>query len=243
VTQTRHSYVRFYPSDWLAGVGFMPPMWEWVYLQVCLYNWDQGEPMPKGQVAMRLARNPNWEADLAGLVEAGKIMRDHGGKLSVPRALAEAKRAGRLRDSKVQAGKAGAEKTNAISAFNGTADGKPSANQNQNQNQTSPIGEDPPIPPAGDLLFQPPEAEWAEWVQHRIEIGHPMTKGAEAKQLKALEAYVAEGHSAVSVINYSIAMGYRGLFPRKDAQRGPNRTISNDGFFDASFARANDADS
>ena len=47
-TKTRHAYVRLYPSDWLAGVSYLPPTAEWVYLQICLFNWDKAESLRDG---------------------------------------------------------------------------------------------------------------------------------------------------------------------------------------------------
>jgi len=98
--QARHSYVQFYPSDWLGGMAFMPPMAEWLYLQICLYNWDKRETMPMAQAKLRLSRSPDWEADLAMLLDAGKVHRTNGGGLFVERAMVEAERAYELWERK-----------------------------------------------------------------------------------------------------------------------------------------------
>jgi hypothetical protein len=89
----RHSYVELYPSDWMAGTAYMPPLAEWLYLQVCLYNWDKREPVPPAQAALRFSRSPSWAADLEMLIDAGKVIKTAGGGLFVERAMVAANKA------------------------------------------------------------------------------------------------------------------------------------------------------
>ncbi len=236
----RHSYVEFYPSDWMAGTAYMPVAAEWLYLQICLYNWDKREPVPKAQAALRFSRSPSWEGDLAMLIDAGKVIRTEGGGLFVERALVAANKAYDLWERKSRGGRARKGAGNAGQSGGddkslGKSDGKShrsNQNQNQNQNQDSPNGESPPAPPpgdgddapAGDLIFSVPADAMKAWREHRVKIKHPMSKRAEELTVKALEKIWAEhGHDPADVIDQSIFKGWRGVFPLKDDDDGNRR--------------------
>lgn len=231
----RHSYIEFYPSDWTAGTSYMPPTVEWLYLQVCLYNWDKREPMPASQSAMRFSRSPSWEADLTMLIDAGKVVRTQGGGLFVERAMVSANKAYDLWERKSRGGRKrhaieNAEQFNEGGSTPDKTAGKSAgksgseslaSNQNQNQNQTPLNGESPPDPPAGDLLFQVSADAMRDFRDHRVKIGAPMTNRAEAMIVTALEKIHRErGHDPTSVLNQSIMLGWRGVFPLKDEQNG-----------------------
>lgn len=245
----RHSYVEFYPSDWMAGTAYMPVASEWLYLQICLYNWDKREPVPKAQAALRFSRSPTWEADLAMLIDAGKIIRTEGGGLFVERALVAANKAYDLWERKSRGGRAGkgtgkAGQSEGDDKSLGKTHGKShrsNQNQNQNQNQDSPNGESPPAPlggggddaPAGDLIFSVPADAMKAWRAHRTKIKHPMTARAEELIIGKLEAiWTQHGHDPGKVIDQSIVNGWRGVFPLKDegndSRRGQGRSSAPD---------------
>lgn len=260
-TNDRHSYVEFYPSDWLAGVGFMPPLAEWVYLQVCLYNWDKAEPMPAPEIPLRLARNPAWESDLAMLINAGKIVKTAGGGLFVSRALAQARKAYDLWEKKSRGGKNGKRgKSQDVSGDeNNTPANTHQSNENENENEIdrdkSPSmrahalaptrerareGDDNPDDGAnGDLVFSVPADVWKSFREHRDKLKAPMTKRAESLMLRKLERMWGQGHDPTEVIEQSIMRGWRDVFELKDDRNGrsrdngPRGQRSGNGFVDA----------
>lgn len=66
------------------------------------------------------------------------------------------------------------------------------------------------------------EQAWADWCQHRREIGKRLTKTTCERQAKTLAGH----HSPEAVINQSISNGWTGLFPEKvlpGAQQGQRR--------------------
>lgn len=68
-----------------------------------------------------------------------------------------------------------------------------------------------PLPP---LLDNPEFATaWADWRQHRREIGKPLKPTSEAKQLRKLESLGLP--RAVAAIEHSIAGGWQGIFEDK----------------------------
>jgi len=64
-----------------------------------------------------------------------------------------------------------------------------------------------------------PRAVWADWVADRRERRKPISSRAAEQQLARLAEYREQGHDPVKVIGHSIASGYQGLFPPKDAAR------------------------
>lgn len=230
----RHSYVEFYPSDWIAGTAYMPVAVEWLYLQICLYNWDKREPLPPAQASLRLSRSPSWQDDLTMLLDAGKVIKTAGGGLFVERALVAANKAYDLWEKKSRGGRARQASGNAgkdeqsSKTAGSTPDRTATANQNQNQNQTPPIGGDPPAPlggddggDAGDLVFSVPASAMKAFREHRTKLKHPMTKRAEELIVGKLEKIWTErGHDPAAVIDQSIVEGWRGVFPLKDEGNG-----------------------
>jgi hypothetical protein len=71
----RHSYVAFYPSDWLAGVARMSRKHRSVYFDVCCYNWDQNRPCPEAHLAVMLGDMKDWRVIVDELVAIGKLER------------------------------------------------------------------------------------------------------------------------------------------------------------------------
>lgn len=228
----RHSYVELYPSDWMAGTAYMPPMVEWLYLQVCLYNWDKREPVPPSQAALRFSRSPTWQADLDMLIDAGKVIKTAGGGLFVERAMVAANKAYDLWDRKSRGGKGRAAQREGQQSGSsaGSSAGKSAAanqNQNQSQNQIHPQGDEAGAP-GGDLLFSVPADSLKAFRDHRVKIKAPMTPRAEELMVGKLQAiHLQHGHDPTAVLEQSILNGWRGVFPLKgddDGRTGGHRT-------------------
>lgn len=146
MSHDRHSYIPFYPSDWIAGTARMTAMQELVYFRVCCHIWDKAAPVPENELPLLLGNIENWQDTLAQLVSAGKLNSTPNGYAN-GRAMAVAEKARETWQAKVDAGKAGADKRwkdkrkgNETKAkqFNSTPNSKsrvlPIENQNQNQN-------------------------------------------------------------------------------------------------------------
>lgn len=91
MAQGRHSYVSFYPSDWIAGTARMGAMQRLVYMEICIHNWDRAEPCPAAQLPLMFHDVGDWKVTVEALVAAGKLMSDDRGYWS-ERALAEAEK-------------------------------------------------------------------------------------------------------------------------------------------------------
>lgn len=110
VANGRHSYIRFYPSDWMAGVARLPRMHRSVYFDVCCYIWDTAKPCPPIEIMMMLSDVPDASTIIDNLIELGKLERLPDGSISNARALAEAEKAVASWQAQVGAGKATAER-------------------------------------------------------------------------------------------------------------------------------------
>ena len=104
----RHSYVQFYPSDWIAGTYRLPRVTRSIYFDICLFNWDRAQPCPPDEVAMMVADLADGAAQVETLIKIGKLIRDASGGIYSARALAEARRAFDLWEKKSKGGKNGA---------------------------------------------------------------------------------------------------------------------------------------
>lgn len=86
----RHSYIRFFPSDWIGGTARMPRLHKSVYFDICCYNWDHNKPCPAAELALMLGDLPNWRELVDDLVAANKLIRGDDGSVTNPRAMSEA---------------------------------------------------------------------------------------------------------------------------------------------------------
>jgi len=216
VAEDRPAYVAIFPSDWKGGTVSLTPLEEWVYLQVCLYNWDKGEGMPRKLQPAHLGRSATWAEEVDALVEIGKLTRTAGGSLMVPRALAEYRKASDALAKKVKAGRAGAKSRWNNNAQDGDAISPPDGGEN------------------GDMVFSVPPQAWADYREHRAKIKAPMSKAAERAIIKKLEAIKAEhGHDPLAVLEQSMRRGWRDVFPLKEDGNGANPRNSGRGLFDA----------
>ena len=88
--RTRHSYVRFFPSDWKSGTGRMPRLHRSVYHDICCEIWDFNAPLTPGALRLLLSDLPDWQQYVDDLVEGGKLIRLDDGSITNERASAEA---------------------------------------------------------------------------------------------------------------------------------------------------------
>lgn len=108
----RHSFVAFYPSDWLGGTARMTRMHRSIYFDICCYTWDKAEPCPASELPLMLGDIEGWGLMLEALIENGKLIRNPDGSVHNPKALEEGVKAFDLWSRKSQGGKRGADKTN-----------------------------------------------------------------------------------------------------------------------------------
>ena len=70
-----------------------------------------------------------------------------------------------------------------------------------------------------------PPALWADWVADRQERRRPISSRAAQQQLQRLAELRADGHDPGVVIANSIANGYHGLFPPREATHRPPKPV------------------
>jgi hypothetical protein len=149
MSRGRHSYIKFYPTDWMAGTARLTRLQRSVYFEICLYNWDKGTPMPRAEQQLAFADLPEAKAIIETLLQLDKIHRTKGGSLASDRAVIEARSSRDRWEIAHSSGKRGAEKRwgnrDLDSHPNGVPIGVPVANQNQNQNQSNKKKEKEPI--------------------------------------------------------------------------------------------------
>jgi hypothetical protein len=139
----RHSFVAFYPSDWLGGTARMTRMHKSIYFDVCCYIWDQNRPCPPAELPLMLGDLPDWRSYVEDLVAAGKLIRNDDGSLTNPKAAEEAEKAFSLWERKSAGGKRGAAKTNTPA---GSADGSPAGSGGGSSQKTAGSADAEPEP-------------------------------------------------------------------------------------------------
>lgn len=239
MTQDRHERppnVFFAASDWLGGCATLPPMAEWVYLQISLYNMDKGEPVPANRLSMILVRHGgDWQSDLDLLIEIGKIHKTDAGGIFVKRSLTEYNRAENALTKKRNAGKKGAQKRWNTKGKDSTAkenDGSANGNANEKacdtnasraeQSREKEISNDISNPQTPlDMLDTINPDMWQAFVEHRIKLKAPMTDKAATMIRNKLRKYQEElGHDPNAILEQSIMRGWKGVFELKDDYDG-----------------------
>ena len=109
MSHNRHSWVPFYPSDWIAGTARMNRMQKAVYFDICCYNWDKAEAVPESELTLMFGDIDGWQEILDQLIAANKLDRTPNG-IANGRAIAEAKASYETWTKKVEGGRAGAKK-------------------------------------------------------------------------------------------------------------------------------------
>lgn len=72
-----------------------------------------------------------------------------------------------------------------------------------------------------------PTDVWAQWVQHRIDIRHPLTVLAAKNQLRDLQKAMDNGHPPLHLISIAISSGWRGCVFEKHLIANPSASASN----------------
>jgi hypothetical protein len=242
--------VFFSASDWLGGCATLPPMAEWVYLQISAYCMDKGEAVPGARLPMILVRHGgNWQADLDLLVDIGKVIKTAGESYFVKRALIEYERAENAISKKRKAGKQGAQKRWNSEGFdssakksdgnaNGTANGDATENrclpnatrQEQSRADIDHLSDDTMGagargPDQGDMLDRIKSDVWLAFVEHRLKLKAPLTDRAAAMmRTKLIEIAEEHGHDPNRVLEQSILRGWKGVFPLKDDDTNGRRS-------------------
>lgn len=230
--------VFFSASDWLGGCATLPPMAEWVYLQISAYCMDKGEPVAASRLPMILVRHGgDWRADLDLLIDIGKVIKTAGDRYFVKRALIEYERAENAINKKRKAGKAGAQKRWENKDDDGTAIGNDgNANGDANENacdrnatrqeqsraeQSDPNGSHGGEPEQIDMLDRIKPDVWRDFAEHRIKLKKPMTdRAATMMRNKLVEIAEQHGHDPNAILEQSILRGWLGVFPLKDDDTG-----------------------
>lgn len=168
----RHSYVRFYPSDWLAGTARLPRLHKSVFFDICCYIWDTAKPCPPMELLMMLSDLPTGAQIVDELVAMGKLSRNPDGSVENVRAMAEVHKSvtswkkmadggkkarlngASMEDAMDHAMVDGIEDGNTINGgWNGASIGDAHEPEplttNQNHEPESPKGDSPPTPSAG----------------------------------------------------------------------------------------------
>lgn len=210
----RHSYVRFYPSDWLAGTARLPRLLRSMYFDVCLHNWDYGEPMSRAEQTLVFADVPDWETELQKLVDMGKLRRNQGGSIYSERATNEARSSYERKVIAIASGKEGAAKRwKTKEDFDDHPNVVPIANQNHNQNHRK----KKLIASKKDGGFQLPEwvpqEPWEGWLAMRKAQRHPVTDRAKGLAVTKLEELRGQGHDPGKLIDLATLKGWLSFYP------------------------------
>lgn len=76
-------------------------------------------------------------------------------------------------------------------------------------------------PAAQDLPLAPdwmPEKEWADFVEHRKQIKHPLTALASSRLIEKIGQLKAEGHNPKKLLDAAIRNGWRDVFPKDETR-------------------------
>lgn len=184
----RHSFVAFYPSDWLAGTMRMDRLHRSVYFDICCYTWDTAKPVPALELAFMIADVPNGQEVVSNLIAMEKVERLDDGSVVNAKALVEAEKAfGAWR--KMSEGGKGARKGASKGDGNGDEEDASSGmgeNQNQNQNQK----EDKSSCASDDALK--PEHVVDKWNETALHLGKPRVRDLTPERRQLVKARIAQ---------------------------------------------------
>lgn len=102
----RHSFVAFYPSDWLAGTARMTRLHRSIYFDICCYIWDIAKPVPERELRVMIADVKGGMDYVEDLIAMEKLERLDDGSITNAKALHEAEKARDLHLKKSAGGKA-----------------------------------------------------------------------------------------------------------------------------------------
>lgn len=188
MAQGRHSYVRFYPSDWIAGTARLPRIHKSVYFDVCCYIWDTGKPVPPMEARLMFSDVADAEQVISDLIEVGKLTRLDDGSLSNDRALIEGEKAFSAWQAMSEAGKArhngaGSEAGKGASKVAASDDEEGAEEEPRTKNHISPNGEDKARAKkrALGVRDRPDDVQedvWRDFIEHRRAKKAPLTPTA-----------------------------------------------------------------
>lgn len=159
----KHSFVRFYPSDWLAGTARLPRLHKSIYFDVCCYVWDNARPVPAIELMVMVSDVPNGMEIVDQLVAMTKLIRLDDGSISNHRAQAEATCANSAWKAMVEGGSKGGSK-GGLKGDEGTLEGgvegkRTRAKSQEPRTKTSPNGEGLP-PDFEPILTAKAQENW-----------------------------------------------------------------------------------
>lgn len=200
----RHSYVRFFPSDWLAGTARLPRLHRSAMFDLCCYIWDANKPVPEREAGLMLADLKDWRAIIDDLISMGKLVRNDDGSLSNARALAEAEKSHGLWKAKSDGGK--------LARSAGKSDAKSDVRTDPTEPEPEP---EPDLEPSGSNPYA--GEAWDGWIESRKKAP---TERAVRLAISTLTKLKAEGHDPIAVLDQSTLNGWTGLFPLKGHTNG-----------------------
>lgn len=206
----RHSFVAFYPSDWLAGTARLTRTHRSVFFDVCCYTWDTAKPCPPVELAVMVGDLKNGMAVVDDLVAMGKLVRLDDGSVVNAKAMVEAEKAFGAWEKMSEGGK-GKGKPAAKPPRKGVR--KPLANGDGIEPEPEPEDKDSPYPTPPGVS----DETWSGYLEVRCK--HPLTDRAYEMILKTLR----ESASAEASVAQSVVAGWRGIFPVKGNGHGYER--------------------
>ena len=90
---------------------------------------------------------------------------------------------------------------------------KTTPKDNSKRETRKPAAQD--LPPVPDWM---PEKEWADFVEHRKQIKHPLTALATSRLIEKIEHLKAGGHSPKKLMDAAIRNGWRDVFPKDETK-------------------------
>jgi hypothetical protein len=213
----RHSFVAFYPSDWLGGTARMSSrILRSVYFDVCLYNWDTAKACPPLELAIMLGDVSDWKELIDQLIAMGKLIRNDDGSVENPKAMAEARKALSAWEAMSEGGKGrrkGHDKGDDKPPVKGVAKGAVNGATTEPEPEPEPEPEgETPNPFAGE--------SWDAWIEMRKKLKKAPTDHAIKLAIAKLTKMQAAGHAPNDVLDQSTMNGWTGLFELKEKRNG-----------------------
>jgi len=163
MSRTKHSFVAFYPSDWLGGTARMTRIVRSVYFDICLYNWEKAEAVPEAELFLMLADLEGaGENIVKQLAKTGKVTINDDGSIFNDKALDEGVKAFNLWKAKSDGGKAKKKKGEKPAPASNTLPKSDGDNHEESSHRTKNLelrdssNEESGNPPSGEV-FSPGE--------------------------------------------------------------------------------------
>jgi hypothetical protein len=204
----RHSFVAFYPSDWLAGTARLTRLHRSVFFDVCCYTWDTAKPCPPVELAVMVGDLKNGATIINDLVSMGKLVRLDDGSVVNSKAMIEAEKAFAAWQKMSDGGSKPKAKPDTKPPRKGV--GKPQPNGHGIEPEPEPEGKDKPYPTPEGVE----DGTWQAYVDARKK--HPLTDESYRLIVKTL----GESPAPQAAVAQSVMNGWRGIFPLKGRTNG-----------------------